>query len=213
LGFISDYSATLLFITDLSASLNTLVEFLDIDKDLIAVATTASLSQLEEPESLEDLIPLLSEKERNSFLMRVLEGESHLAMALANRLREFSVKRKVSVNSDTPRRTLSELLKLAQEQIVCRQRKEQEVARKVRVQKLEALATKEEKVWEEVYKLIELKQSKPYDQAVAHLVELRDLAQHQGKLEEFQSSIKYMKKNYSNRPGLISRLQKVGLLS
>jgi hypothetical protein len=34
--------------------------------------------------------------------------------------------------------------------------------------------------------------AKPYDQAVAHLVDLRDLAQYQGKLEEFQTSIKQM---------------------
>ncbi len=80
------------------------------------------------------------------------------------------------------------------------------------MQKLESLAECKDKIWEQVFAAIALKQSKPYDQAVAHLVNLRDLAEYQGKLEEFQASIKQIQKDYSNRPGLISRLQKVGLL-
>jgi len=78
------------------------------------------------------------------------------------------------------------------------------------VQKLESLPKRKDKIWEQVFVAIALKQSKPYDQAVAHLVDLRDLAEYQGKLAEFQASIKQIQKNYSNRPGLISRLQKVG---
>lgn len=198
---------------DLSASLEAFVEFFNIDQDVIAAAATASIYQEEESEFLEDLIPSLSEKERNDFLFKVLKGESHVGVQLANRLRELSGKPSVIVNNDTPRRSLSELLKLAEEEALGRQDKEQKVARQAKVQKLEALAKKEATVWEDVFKLIALKQSKPYDQAVAYLVELRDLAEYQGKLEEFKSSIKQMKKDYSNRPGLISRLQRVGLLS
>lgn len=67
-------------------------------------------------------------------------------------------------------------------------------------------------MWEQVYDLIALKQAKSYDQAIAHLVDLRDLADYQGKLDEFKSSIEHIQKEYSKRPGLISRLQTAGLL-
>ena len=72
---------------------------------------------------------------------------------------------------------------------------------------------KNHKVWEQVFEAIALKQAKPLDQAVASLIDLRDLAQYQGKLEEFQASINQIQKDYSKRPGLISRLKKARLLN
>nr|WP_238360594.1 hypothetical protein [Iningainema tapete] len=196
---------------DLSASLKTFVEFFEIDQDLIAAAAKNSDFAEEEDEDLEDLIPSLSESERNDFLVRLVRGESHLGVQLIHRLRELSNKQEKNVDNYTPRRTLSELLKLVSEETEHRQQQEQKAASLKKIEKLEALAKKETQVWEEVFKLIELKQSKPYDQAIAYLVQLRDLAEYQGKLAEFKSSIQQMKKDYSNRPGLISRLQKVGL--
>jgi hypothetical protein len=198
---------------DLPNSLLVLIDFLEIEQDLIAGAATASESHKEEEESLEDLIPNLSDREKNDFLIRLLKGESHLGMQLNHRLRKLSSKKEVHVNNDTPRRTLLELLKFAEGETSQRQKKEQEVTRQAKIQKLEALAKRKDKVWDSVFELITLKQSKPYDQAVAHLVDLRDLAEYQGKLEDFQASIKQMQTDYSNRHGLISRLQKMGLLA
>ncbi|MDJ0733530.1 MAG: hypothetical protein QNJ47_05480 [Nostocaceae cyanobacterium] len=197
---------------DLSESLEVFADFFELEQDLIAAAATASEYQEEESESLEYLIPSLSESEKNDFLLRILKGDSHIGVQLIMRLRELSENHKIIVNSDTPRRTLSELLKLAEGETIKRQEREQEVARQAKVQKLEALAKREDQVWQQVFELITLKQSKAYDQAVAYLVELRDLAEYQGKLQEFQSRIKQMKKDYSKRPGLISRLQRTGLL-
>ncbi|AFY34569.1 hypothetical protein [Calothrix sp. PCC 7507] len=197
---------------DLPNSLLVLVDFLEIEQDLMTAAAMASESQEEEEDSLEDLIPNLSDREKNDFLVRLLNGESHLEIQLNHRLRELSGKKEVHVNYDAPRRTLLELLKLAEGKTTQRAEKERELKRQAKIQKLQALAKKKDKVWEQVFELITLKQSKPYDQAVAHLVDLRDLAEYQGKLEEFQASIQQMQKDYSSRPGLISRLQKVGLL-
>lgn len=59
-------------------------------------------------------------------------------------------------------------------------------------------------VWEEVFRLFALKQSKPYDEAVAYLVDLRDLAEYPGKLEPFYARIEQMQDDYSNRPGLFT---------
>jgi hypothetical protein len=199
-------------LNDLSETLSAFIDFFEIDQDLIKGAVTASKYQEEESEPLEDLIPNLSNEEKNDFLIRLLKGESHLSGQFACRLRELSGKKEVNLNTNTPKRTLSELLKLAEGETEQRQKQEQEIAHQAKVEKLEALAKKEQKVWNQVFDLIALKQSKPYDQAVAFLLDLRDLAEYQGKLEEFKLAVKQMKKDYSNRPGLISRLQKVGLL-
>jgi hypothetical protein len=51
----------------------------------------------------------------------------------------------------------------------------------------------ENQIWEEVDRLIDLKQSKPYDEAVVHLLELRDLAESQGTLIQFQRRIQNIK--------------------
>ncbi|MUG98190.1 hypothetical protein F7734_40135 [Scytonema sp. UIC 10036] len=199
-------------LNDLSESLKAFIDFFEIDEDLIAIAATTSQYQELKEESLENLIPSLSEEEKNEFLVRVLKSDSYLGRQLAYRLRELSEKPEVTINNDTPKRTLSELLKLTEEQTQQRQEKAQEAARQEQVQKLEALAKRKDKVWEQVFELIALKQTKPYDQAVAYLIELRALAEYQGDLEEFQASIQQIQKDYSKRPGLISRLQRVGLL-
>ena len=197
---------------NLSASLSSFIDFFEIDEDLISVAASASDFQEEEEERLEDLITELSEQERNDFLIRLLKGESHLGIQLTHRLRELSGKKSINIDSNTNRHTLSQLLGLAEEETNQRLKKERELERQARIQKLEVLAKKKDKVWEQVFEAIALKQAKPYDQAVANLIDLRDLAEYQGKLEEFQASINQIQKDYSKRPGLISRLKKAGLL-
>ncbi|MGB6301696.1 MAG: hypothetical protein WBF90_36700 [Rivularia sp. (in: cyanobacteria)] len=187
--------------------------FFEIDEDLISVATSASDFQEEEEEELEDLIAELSEQERNDLLIRLLKGESHLALQLTHRLRELSGKNSINIDSNTNRRTLSQLLRLAEEKNNQRLEEERELERQAKIQKLEVLAKKKDKVWEQVFEAISLKQAKPLDQAVANLIDLRDLAEYQGKLEEFQASINQIQKDYSKRPGLISRLKKARLLN
>jgi hypothetical protein len=78
---------------------------------------------------------------------------------------------------------------------------------------LEALAPLAEIVWQTVSELIELKQSKPYDQAVARLVDLRDLAEYQGTLEAFNSRLQQLQQQYRSRSGLLNRLYDAGLLT
>jgi len=197
----------------LSDSLQTFVEFFKLDSDLIKVAAKASNSIEEKFQSLEELIPALSEAERNEFLVKVLRGEPVIGVQLAKRLKELSYSQIALVPSGAKLRSLSQILASAKEYTKLRQAQKKETAKQERIRQLLALAPKEAKLWEEVFRLIALKQSKPYDDAVAHLINLRDLAIHQGQLEKFQLRIQQMQTDYSNRPGLLSRLQKVGLLT
>jgi uncharacterized Zn finger protein len=63
-----------------------------------------------------------------------------------------------------------------------------------------------------VSELIELKKAQPYEEAVQHLVDLRDLAISQGKLPAFQTKMKKIQEQYSTRSGLLNRLRAAQLI-
>ncbi|BAY14072.1 hypothetical protein [Calothrix sp. NIES-2098] len=193
--------------------LEAFIEFFDIDRDLIAFATGESVSQQDEVEPIEEWIRTLSSEEKNEFLLKVMRDEPNVKLQLIKRLRAIFKNPKNSGNDKITRRSLAELLTGAQEQNERRNKQEFLRAQQEKIRKLEALALKKDKVWLEVYKLIELKQSKPYEQAVAYLIDLRDLAEYQGSLEEFKASIQKIQKDYSSRSGLLSRLKKSGLFA
>ena len=76
---------------------------------------------------------------------------------------------------------------------------------------MQILAQREMQVWDEVRCLIEKSQSKAYDQAVALLVKLKDLANFQNQTPAFQQRLNGIYEQYSNRSGLKRRLQAAGL--
>ena len=191
--------------------LENFIEFFDIDQDLITSATELSVSQKSEVEPIEEWIQALSSSEKNEFLLKIVKDEPNVKLKLIKRLREIFKSAKNSSYDNISRRSVTELLKGAKEQNEHRTKQELLIAQQEKVRKLESLALKEDKVWLEVYRLIELKQSKPYEQAVAYLIDLRDLAEYQGSLEEFKASIQQIQKDYSTRSGLLSRLKKAGL--
>ncbi len=71
----------------LSAPLRAFVEFFEIDQDLVDAAAIASPPLNATTEPIERWVPLLSEAERNSFLVRAARGEV-IGAELLRRLRE-----------------------------------------------------------------------------------------------------------------------------
>ena len=169
--------------------------------------------QEEEEESLGHMILNLNDQEKNDFLTRLLKGETNLNIELTYKLRELSGKQEVGLEANTnSRRKLSQLLEIAKEKAKKRIEKERELKHQAKIQRLEKLAKKKEEVWEQIFNDIARKQVKPYDKAVANLVELRDLAEHQGNLKEFQETVNQIAQDNSRLSGLISRLRKARLI-
>ncbi|NDJ25749.1 hypothetical protein GS682_30025 [Nostoc sp. B(2019)] len=196
----------------LSVPLEAFIEFFDIDQDLVAVAAIESIVEPFVSEPLEEWIAALPLKEKHDFLIKIARDEINVGVQLVNRLRQLFTTPTNQVSDETDRRSFSQLLESAEEHTKCRNEQEKIAAQQEKIQKLSVLAKNSKQVWLEVYELLEFKRAKTYDQAVAHLIDLRDLAEYQGKLEEFKADIKQMQKDYSNRTGLLSRLKKVGLL-
>ncbi len=158
-------------------------------------------------------IEKLPATEQHDFLVRLSRGEKNLSTLLSKRLYELSAReRDPEENRHLERRTISSLVKLVEE---WHQNKKQEESRKaeiVRQKKLEALAAKKNKVWEEVYTLIEEKKSNAYDQAVDLLNDLHALAEYQGEWLLFNQHIDKIRKNYSNRSALLRRMRNSRLI-
>ncbi len=92
----------------LSAPLQAFAAFFEIDIDLIAAAAEASPPLDQAADEIERWVPLLSEAERNVFLVRVARGEPLVDVQLIRRLREVGGKSSPAAPAPvTERRTIA----------------------------------------------------------------------------------------------------------
>ncbi|MCT7972145.1 hypothetical protein [Laspinema olomoucense] len=198
----------------LSKPLQAFVDFIELDQDLVDAA--AQLSPIAETKSdsikeLQQRIPQISEQERNDFLARLLQGEMNLNLELSQRLRSLSNKPSPETLSDSPGRSLSELITLSVQSQKLRKQKEKQAAKQEKIKKIQELAPRESYLWEQVFHEIGCKQVKAYDRAIVHLLNLQDIAEYQGKLPEFQARVRKIQQDYRNLRGVMSRLQEFKL--
>ncbi|MCT7965834.1 hypothetical protein NG799_05745 [Laspinema sp. D1] len=198
----------------LSKPLQAFVDFIELDQDLVDAA--AQLSPIAETKSdsikeLQQRIPQISEQERNDFLARLLQGELNLNLKLSQRLRSLSKKPTPQTLSDSPGRSLSELITLSTQAENLRTQKEKQAAKQEKIKKIQELAPRESYLWEQVFHEIGCKQVKAYDRAIVHLLNLQDIAEYQGKLPEFQARVRKIQQDYRNLRGVMSRLQEFKL--
>lgn len=191
---------------DLSTALKAWIELLEIDPYLVQVAATKSEGKTDiSLTDLETAIAQLSRSECEDYLRRLLRGEPSLAIDLKQRL---SQNLKTSHSTQVKGRTVKELLESAEKTRHQQELIEQQETEAKRIKELETFAKQESQAWQTVDTFIQQKQSKPYDDAVKLLVKLEELAIYQGKETQFYNQIKQMRQQYSNRPGLLKRLQR-----
>jgi uncharacterized Zn finger protein len=75
---------------------------------------------------------------------------------------------------------------------------------------LESVAIRVNEIWEQVDQLIATRQSKNYDLAVQHLLDLRDEAERKGTQSEFAKHIAKLRQIHARKPGVINRLNEKG---
>ncbi len=193
----------------LTTPLKRLAQFLEIDKHLLKVAAAASAEPQSTPDhALRDAIGRLPRCESDELLWRLAQGELNLGPQLLRRLHELIG---APAPVDRPRRTVGELLAARDRLEKEEQRKQQQAAEARRKAELEALAQREAAVWQEVDRLIKTYQPNAYRQAVALLLQLRDLANFKGTQPAFQSRMDQIRQQYGRRSSLMASLQSVGL--
>ena len=207
---------------NLSAPLQAIADFLEIDEDLMAVAAGAS-PPAEEPsdDGLAEWVASLPATEKDSFLTMVADGEGALVQALL--LRRFRADAAGPASHSSPGRTAAELLEAAATRAEERKKAEEQRHREAQARKaaakaaayakrLDDLAALGEGAWKQVDDVIATKKISEYDQAVALLRDLRALAERHGEAETaaFKKRVLDLRAQYPTRPGLQSRLDEAG---
>jgi hypothetical protein len=206
---------------DLSASLRAIADFLEIDKDLIAVAAETS-PPLKEPtnDGLAEWISALPAAEKDTLLTMVADGEGAQVQALL--LRRFRGSDTGTTGRSGSIRTATGLLAAAERRAAERkkaqeQRRREEQARKAAARaaayamRLDELAAEGETPWKQVDEMIATKKTSEYDRAVALLRDLRALAKRRGGEAAFAKRVLDLRAQYPGRPGLQDRLDKASL--
>jgi hypothetical protein len=206
----------------LSASLESLAEFLRIDGDLLHVAAEASPpigdTGLDRDE-VRIWVGKLQVKEKDELITNLVIDADHAQIA---ELRQRFLKERTGNGGPaTTGRTVGQLLRAAEAYTTERRRIEAETRAKEKVRRereaaiarekhLDSLVGREAKLWTEVDSLVTTKQPKNYDQAVKILVDLRDLAA-RGKGSDFGLRIEMLRQSQAKKPSFIERLRKAGL--
>ncbi len=204
---------------NLSASLQALVDFFEIDEDLIAVAAASSPS-IQEPEGMAGWIASLPAEEKDALLARVAAGEGAQVRALL--LRRFRTAS--GPPPAAPARTAAELRQAAGDRKAARtkaaeQRRREAEARRAAAQAaayakhLDQLATRTEAAWEKAAELIETKRPRDYDLAASLLRDLQALAERDEDPAAFRKRFLELRAQHQRKPSLLDRFDQAGLPS
>ena len=201
----------------LSASLQAVVDFFEIDEDLIAVAAASSPS-IQEPEGMAGWITSVPAEQKDALLAQVAAGEGAQVQALL--LRRFRTAS--SSPPAAPARTAAELWQAAGNRKAARAKaaersRRQAEARSAAAQAaahakhLDQLATQTEAAWEKVAELIQTKRPRDYDLAVSLLRDLQALADRQEDPAAFRKRFLELRAQHQRKPSLLDRFDHAGL--
>jgi hypothetical protein len=205
----------------LSGSLEAFAAFLRVDDDLLAAAAAGSpeAETVLPAEAVKRWVASLPEAEKTTLLARFVAGsEPHLRAELVRRWRELQAPAWPAMR----RRAIGELRADAMQRAEARRRREAELAAQERARKereaaaireryLGALAPRETKMWEKVEALVATKQPRRYDEAVALIVDLREIAVRAGRQAEAAARIARLRELHARKPSFLDRLRAAGL--
>ena len=207
----------------LSASLESLADFLRIDRDLLSVTAAASPPLRETTlarEKVRAWVEALPGGQKDDLVTSlVLDADLAAVAELRFRFRRETAPPITRPSAD--RRTVGELLAAASKHAEERrrreaQRKAEEKARRereaalAREKHLDGLVGQERRLWAEIARLVATKQPRKYDEAVRLLMDLRDLAARGGG-GDFRIRLERFRVEHARKPSLIGRLEKARL--
>lgn len=210
---------------NLNGPLQSFIDFMRIDTDLITVAAENSAAKKKtekDDEVLKNGIRSLSANEKDEIIFRLVnDNDPHLGAELTQRFQKSMTADDIHTKGKKPR-TVSELLQKAEAYAEERKRRIAEQKEKERVQRereaaiarekyLNDLSKREDAVWEKVDVLIETKKQKEYDEAVQLLVDLRDLGKKSGKISRFNNRLGDIHEKHIRKPSFIRRLKEKNL--
>ena len=197
------------------------VEFMQVDRDLLAVAAEASADLAPTGPSRDATLTWLAALDggdKDRWLFQVLEGDgARLRWALRKRLRD---ELGATTHEAGERRTAGELVErtetLADERMRQQERERAERRRQkaerraaARQRHLDKLVGREPEVWSQVAELIATVKPKAYDQAIVLLTDLRDLADRSGSRADWDARTRALREAHARKPSLLRRLDQL----
>lgn len=209
-------------LAELSAPLEAVVEFLEIDEDLIDIAVEASPDLGEdEPGGIGEWIASLPVPAKDELLGRVASGDGVQVQALLLRQFRESVPGR-PVAAGAPARTAGELRDAAAAykaeiaKAVAERRRAEAAEKEVKkaaayAKHLDDLSAREASAWVRAAALIETKNQRDYDTAVTLLCDLRALAGRNGSRGVFAERVGDLRRQHQRKPSLMERFDAAGL--
>lgn len=208
---------------ELSAPLESLIEFLGIDEDLVEVAASASAPLIEglPRKELATWVRSLPADEKDVLLVNFLsESSERCGLELLQRFQRENAN--AASHGAIERRTVKDLLTAAQlrgderARQLGAQRAAAAAEKKAkdeadRAVYLEGLEKREKAVWKQVEAYIQQRQPKDYERAVILLIDLHDLSVRQGDETGFQLTVDELHKTHATKSSFLRRLAKANL--
>ena len=209
----------------LSASLESLAEFLYIDRDLLEVAAQSSPSierSTLDREDVQGWLAKLPANEKDELLTNlVVDGDHVVRTELLHKL--LKERSSGPIGTSPPRRSVGELLRFAEaaategRRIEAEKRAQEDVRREheialAREKHLDRLASGLPELWDTVESLIKTMQPRKYDEAIKILIDLRDLDT-RTKCGDFRFLIAELRRAHARKPAFIERLNNANFSS
>ena len=210
---------------ELSGSLDALIEFLEIDEDLVEVAAQASepLSAGLSRKELSAWIRRLPEKDKNKLLIAgAVEQGERWRNDLVQRFRRKSLQQTSDVAAESEPRKAGDLLaaaharakeraRLLNEQRIAEAAKRRAEDEANRARYLDQIGRRQPEIWNQVAAHIQTRLPKDYDRAVILLTDLHDHAVRSGQTVGFQTALEKIRQVHAAKESFLRRLAKANL--
>ncbi|UPK05460.1 hypothetical protein [Bradyrhizobium sp. 170] len=203
-------------IAPLTGALEGFAEFFGIDSDLVMAAAELSADDTAmSKDGLRKAVAVIPEREKAELLLRVVDGDTHVAAELRSRVRKKNP-------APATHRTVGALRTRAQEIREARERAEAECheaerrrqaaeAEKARRTRLMILKQRgASSVWREIEEGIERRNPTGYDSAISLLSDLQALAVEEGNQDDFDRRLSSIRARHEKKAKFIERLSKLG---
>ncbi|MBM4078066.1 MAG: hypothetical protein FJ278_00080 [Planctomycetes bacterium] len=194
----------------LSPALKRFVEQFDVPACLVEAAAEHSPELAETVATdFRPLVARLPREECDRFLCRFAQGDVTAGIELKKHL--LTLEPRLPAASG-PGRSIDELLKRAEAIETARKRRQEQEARRKHAAAMKALAEREAETWQQVASLVDLKQTRSYDEAVQLLAKLAQLAEFRGSQDDYRRRVNDLCDRYKRLSGFRWRVQQARLL-
>jgi len=206
---------------ELSGPLHALIEFLEIDEDLVE----ASKPLAAEPSrrELSAWIQGLPEKDQSELLIAAaVDQDERWRNHVVRRFRRTNLQQTSDALAVSERRKVGDLLAAAQTRAKERarllneqrtadaaKRRAEDLANRARY--LDQLGRSQPEIWKQVAAHVQTWQPKDYDRAVSLLIDLHDLAVCRGQTARFQAALEKVRQVHAAKEGFLRRFAKTNL--